>query len=175
PFTLILGAIVAVMAYMVDWQNVIADLIRLWGAVTYAWHSFWGNEGGMKKSVEIVINAEKAAAELKGKVEELKNVLTTGGNTLGGGVRAGSKDGANDLRNGVKAGAVDASGLIAKGVKDAAVSAKQLLDDAAQRAVLSFEKANGIMNKKLSETIVKSSITGAEYTYNALTGAVKEN
>lgn len=155
PLALFAAAIVGVMAYFIDWQQTIADLIRVWGAFTYAWHSFWGDEEGMKRSIEIVLNAEKAAADLFKAGEELKNKINLAGLKLGGDVEGGAKRG---------------SAAMKAGIEDGAKTAADLLNQSAQAAVAQYENLNG----KLSEVIVKSHKTGAEYIYNAYTGAVKQ-
>lgn len=80
------------------------------------------------------------------------------------------EDAANKIRNGMKAGGDTASDRIRAGIESGAKSGAQLFESGAQAAVAKFESMNG----KLSEVIVKSHKTGAEYLYNAYTGAVKQ-
>jgi len=79
-------------------------------------------------------------------------------------------DAANKINNGMKQGGATASELMKNGIENGAKTAAQIFDENAQRAVAHYEELNG----KLAEVIVKSHKTGAEYLYNAYTGAVKE-
>jgi len=155
PLAIFTAAVIGVMAYLIDWQDTIAGLIQIWGAFTYAWYKFWGDEEGMKRSVEIVLNAEKAAADLLKAGEELKNKINLAGLKMGGDIEGAGGKAGNSMKNGIEQGAK---------------SAAQMLQDSAQAAVAQYEEMNG----KLSEIIVKSHKTGAEYIYNAYTGAVKQ-
>lgn len=172
PIVAIGIAVAAVIAYFVDWEKVIQSLVAWFGRLQSAIGAITGDKAMLDKGIQITVNADQAAAQLTTKAAEIKNSLVTGIGTLPPAMDSGGQKAANDIKNGMTQGGTTAAGLIARGVANAAVSTADLIADGQQRAILAFEKANGIAAKKMSESIVKSSATGAEYMYNSITGAV---
>lgn len=160
PLAIFITAIIAVIAYMIDWQASISGLIKIWGAFVYAWNSFWGNEAGAQRGIEIIVNADRATEEIRAAAEDFHAKIT-------GGFQGGGDDAAKKIEDAMKRGGSDAANRLKNGMVEGSEAAAKAQ---AQAAIAAYEEANG----KLAEIIVKSHQTGAEYIYNSYTGAVKE-
>lgn len=149
PLTAFAAGVALVIGYVIDWETALQKAIETFGKFAEAWYAFWGNEEGKKWAIDIQINADKAVAELKNQASNLYN----------------------KVKDGITGGGEVAAATMKGGIEDGGKTAAQYLQDSAQDAVSRFEEMNG----KLTDIIVKSHKTGAEYTYNAYTGAVKES
>ncbi len=153
PISVFVGAIVVLLGYMIDWQQSISGLIKLWGAFVYAWNSFWGNEAGAQRGIEIVLSADRATEELLATGEQVKAKIIEG-------MGIGGNDAAAKIANGMAAGGANAAnqirGAAAAGVQSAAASAKAI-----------YENLNGVPQQ------IKGAIqAGADYMKNEVTGEI---
>lgn len=151
PVSVFLITVVTLIGYMVDWQQSIAGLIKVWGMFVYEWNKFWGNEAGAVRGVEIVLNADKATADLLATGEKIKNDLTAG-------FQFGSDGAAQKIASAMDRGGAAAAGRIGQAV---ARSAEQV-------AVAQYESLNGKVIKPLGDTL----IAGGKYIKNEVTGGI---
>lgn len=148
PITAVGAAIVVLMGYLVDWQSGIAGLIKIWGAFTYAWYSFWGDEAGQQRSIQIVLNADEAAAKLLGTAKQMSQQVTAG-------LNLGANQAAPTLTNAVAIGGQKAAASIAS-AQDVALSR--------------YQDMNGRLIKEIGDTV----IAGGQYVFNQATGEIRK-
>jgi tape measure domain-containing protein len=148
PLTAVAAAIVLVLGYFIDWEIAIRNVQQVWAAFLYEWHTFWENEAGANRAIEIGINAGNAVAELKQAATEIKDQTFAG-------LSVGGTDAGDKIKNAMKEGGDDA----AKSIGGAMTNAE------AERI---FENLNGKVIKPLGETLVE----GGKYIHNQVTGAV---
>lgn len=156
PLTAILGAITAITVATVGWENIVKGVVDLWGRLVQvigtATDALGWTQGLAERGIEIRMNADEA-------VEKIRTVGGYVGDDFENSIDNGGDKAANDLKNGVAAGGQTAAQYL-----------RSALDQQSADAVTRYEQING----KFGEMLVKSAQTGAEYLYNAYTGAVKE-
>lgn len=145
PITAVVGALVIVLGYFVDWQKSIAAIIRIWELFKVAWYEFWGDEEGKKRSIEIGLNADKISAELVGKGQAV----------------------AQAIQKGFAVGGDDAGGKIADAMDKGGKKAAETLQDAQAAAQAHYDSLNGKTITALGNTMVD----GGKYVYNQVTGS----
>lgn len=150
PFTLFLAALVTVIALFIDWQKAIQTTIQLYGALKYAIDSALGaSTETLKADVKIVLDAKQAAADI---VTAGKDLATRANAALNSGGQNASKA----LTNGMVAGGQAAAAILKAGT--------------AEWSQAVYESLNGVPAKVLGAIQ-----TGADYTYNQITGAVERS
>lgn len=146
PIAVLTAGIVGLMAYLIDWEMVIKNLIQTWALFTYEWYKFWGDEAGMARSIEIGINAGQAVEELKASAAEIRNNILVG-------FEGGTNRAAPEIENAMARGGASAAARIAS---------------AQNAAVARYEQMNGKAVKEISSSLVE----GGKYLYNQVTGEV---
>lgn len=147
PIAVLTAGIVGLMAYLIDWEMVIKNLIQTWALFTYEWYKFWGDEAGMARSIEIGINAGQAVEELKASAAEIRNNILVG-------FEGGTDRAAPEIENAMARGGASAAAKIAS---------------AQSAAVARYEQMNGKAVKELGSTLIE----GGKYIYNQASGEVK--
>jgi tape measure domain-containing protein len=148
PFTAFLAAVVLVIAYLVDWQKALQTVIQLYGALKYAIDSALGaSTEQLKADVKIVLDAKQAAADIVASGQKVAALVT-------GGMNSGGANASKSLTNGMVAGGQAAAQILKAGTEEYS------------KAV--YESLNGVPQKLLGAIQ-----TGADYTYNQITGAVE--
>jgi tape measure domain-containing protein len=154
PISVFLIAIVTLLGYIVDWREGIAGLIKIWGMFVYEWNAFWGNEAGARRGVEIVLNADKAVADLYATGDKIRNDLTNG-------FQFGSDGAAQKIASAMDQGGAAAAARIAKATANAGPSDAQIKAQ--------YEYLNGAVIKPLGDKFIE----GGKYIYNQVTGGIE--
>jgi hypothetical protein len=151
PLVSVTSALVVILGYMVDWQSSVSGLIKLWGDLIYTVGQALeamglGGKGLMDKGFQIVINADKAAADLMGAAETFKQ------KTMEGFHQGGDPIPPN----------------LQKALENGGKSAAMSLADAQSAAMARYEALNGKAVQALGDTMVD----GGKYIYNQVTGSM---
>lgn len=152
PIAAFVVVLATVVAYMVDWEKVIRTLIQAWSLFMYEWNTFWGNEAGAKRSIEIGINATEAVAELKQSAVDMSNTVTQG-------FSIGGSDAGQKVQN-----------AMVNGGSQAAAKISQSFQMTGERANAIWEGLNGKVIKPLGNVLVD----GGKFIYNQVTGAIEK-
>jgi hypothetical protein len=143
PFTALGAAIIVLLSYIIDWEASIAGLIKIWAAFTLAWYTFWQDEAGQKRSIEIGLNADKVAAELVGKGKEVAEMI----------------------QKGFAIGVDDAAPRLEEALDKGGARAAEKIMSAQDMAIARYEALNGRTVKTWGDTFVE----GGKYVYNEVT------
>lgn len=149
PFVAVGLAVLTITSYFIDWQQSIAGLIKIWGNFVYEWYKFWGNEEGMNRGIEIVLNADTAVEEMKGVAETLKEKLTTG-------FDAGGIDAGNKIKAAMAAGGSAAAAKIGAATKQTAQQTYEALNGVPQKIKGAVQEAGGLVRNEVTGAVEKT-------------------
>lgn len=149
PFTALIAGLVLVIAYFIDWQKQIQQVIKVFGQLMTILGDLVGSEGLTSKGIQITLDAEALAKTLTEKSVEMKTKIEEGG-----------KIAAAAMKSGVAAGGQQAAGAIRGAAAAGAASA-------AASAQATYQALNGVPQK------IKGAITeGGDYIKNEVTGEI---
>jgi tape measure domain-containing protein len=157
PFVAIGLAIAGILIYFIDWEKAIQNVIRVFGQLMTILGDLTGNEGMTRAGINITINADKAAEQLKEAAKEMHSRITLGG-----------QQAAPELKKALVDGGNTAAGAIARGMKNAALSSAQIAEAQQKSAIANYENMNG----KAVKEIGNAHVEGGKYVYNAATGGL---
>jgi tape measure domain-containing protein len=162
PFTALIVGLALVIAYFVDWEKAIWQVIKVFGQLLTIIGDAFGSSGFTNAGITITVNAEQALAQLK-----------EGGSAIKEKIEEAVKNAAPEFPKGMAEGGTDAAAKIKAAMEAGGSSAASKIKGAAATGAASaqatYQALNGVPEK------IKGAVKeGGDYVKNEVTGAVEK-